>query len=419
VTVAQQPAPSSTEERPKARKPAAITGIGAVSPLGVGATVLHENWAAGISGLEDGIGVCSEFDGTDIMSRKEARRTHRMVHLALMAAEEAIQTAWGGGDEPPYDPTRIPCILGCAFGGLEAACEQYEVFQTKGADAVSILTIPIAMSNAPAALIAMKYGIRGESFSISCACSSSANAIGEGLNRLREDKADAVIVGGTEACTTEFLQASFGQAGAMSKTGRSLPFDRRRDGFVMGEGAAIMVLEDADKARERGADILGYVAGYASTTDGYHLTAPEPSGEIAAAAITQALADAGLRGEDVDYVNAHGTGTPLNDKAETVALKRALGQRAYEIPVSAPKSVLGHSIGAAGAVEAVATVQALRQREAPPTVGYEEPDEELDLDYVPDESRRLHPRNEDGRLVAVSNSFAFGGHNATVVITTP
>jgi 3-oxoacyl-[acyl-carrier-protein] synthase II len=398
------------------QKPAAITGIGAVSPLGVGVEALHENWAAGISGLEDGVGVCREFEGTDIMSRKEARRTHRFVHLAMMAAHEAVESAWPDG--LPYEPTRVPCILGCAFGGLEAACEQYDVFQRQGGDAVSVLTIPIAMSNAPPAMIAMKYGTRGETFSISCACSSSSNAIGEGLTRLRQDVADAVIVGGTEACVTDFLMTAFRQAGALSKTGRSLPFDRRRDGFVMGEGSAIMVLEDPDKARERGAEVLGYVAGFAATTDGHHLTAPEESGEIASNAIKEALEDAGLTAEDVDHVNAHGTATPLNDRSETTALKLALGERAKQIPVSAPKSVIGHSIGAAGAVEAVATLQSLRHREAPPTVGFEEADEGLDLNYVPDEAVRLSPRNGDGRLVGISNSFAFGGHNATVVITT-
>jgi 3-oxoacyl-[acyl-carrier-protein] synthase II len=394
---------------------AAITGVGAVTPLGVGAATLHERWSAGACGIEDGIGRCRDFDPTDVLTRKDARRMHRFVQLGVAAAEEAIGTAWGG--ELPYAPERIACILGVAFGGTELVCDQYLRHRQEGAE-VWTLTVPVAMANAPAAALAIRHGFRGETHSIGSACAASAQAIGEGLRLIRLGVADAVVVGGTESCANGFMQAAFAAAGALSRLGVSRPFDAQRDGFVLGEGAGVLVLEHAERARERGADVLGHVAGFASTTDGEHLTAPHPTGELCALAISSALADAGLEGGDVDWVNAHGTSTLSNDRAETMALKRALGARAYEVPVSAPKSALGHSIGAAGGVEAVATVMALRARVAPPTIGLEQPEEGLDLDYVPGEAVPLTPRNGDGRLVAISNSFAFGGHNATLVITT-
>jgi 3-oxoacyl-[acyl-carrier-protein] synthase II len=397
-------------------EPAAITGVGAVTPLGIGADTLFEKWSQGVCGLEDGLGTCKEFDSGDIVSRKEARRTERFAQLGLMAADEALAAAWG--DELPYDPKRVACVTGVAFGGMETMYGQLEVMETRGADAVWVLTVPVAMPNALPAILAMRKGFRGETGSIATACASSAQAIGAGLRMLRADSADAVIVGGAESSLNEYGLALFRNAGALSRTGICRPFDRRRDGFVMGEGAGVLVLEHADKARQRSADVLGYVAGYASTTDGYHLTASEPSGEVCAVAIEEALKDADLKPEDVDYVNAHGTSTPDNDRSETNALKRALGQHAYEIPTSSTKSVVGHSIGAAGAVEAIATLLSLRNGVAPPTIGLEEPEEGLDLDYVPGESKPLEAGNGDGPIVALSNSFAFGGHNAVLVITT-
>jgi 3-oxoacyl-[acyl-carrier-protein] synthase II len=395
---------------------AAITGIGAVTPLGIGADTLFQEWSQGISGLQDGTGVCREFDSTDLLSRKEARRTERFAQLGLMAAEEALQAAWG--DDCPYDPTRVACIMGVAFGGMETMRGQSAVMDEQGADAVWVLTVPVAMPNALPALIAMRKGFRGETASIATACASSAQSIGTGLRMLRAGNADAVIVGGAEACINEYGLALFRNAGALSRSGICRPFDRRRDGFVMGEGAGILVLEDPERAEGRSADILGYVTGYASTTDGYHLTASEPSGEVCAMAIQEALEDANIAPQDVDYVNAHGTSTPDNDRSETNALKKALGDHAHEIPISSTKSAVGHSIGAAGGVEAIATILSLRNRVAPPTLGLEQPDEGLDLDYVPGTSKSLELRGDNGRLVAISNSFAFGGHNAVLVITT-
>jgi 3-oxoacyl-[acyl-carrier-protein] synthase II len=367
-------------------------------------------------GIEDGTGRCRAFDPADVLARKDVRRMDRFVQLGVCAAEEAIGTAWG--DELPYRPERVACLLGVSFGGTELVCNQFVLHEREGPDAVWTLTVPVAMSNAAAAALAIRYGFRGETHTIGSACAASAQAIGEGLRLLRLGVADAVVVGGAESCVTPFMQAAFRAAGALSRLGLSRPFDRRRDGFVLGEGAGILVLETIDGARARGAEILGHVAGFASTTDGEHLTAPHPTGELCARAITMALEDAGLAAQDVDWVNAHGTSTLSNDRAETMALKTALGARAYHVPVSAPKSVLGHSIGAAGAVEAVATVTALRAGVAPPTVGLEQVEEGLDLDYAADGPVPLVSQTGDGRLVAISNSFAFGGHNATLVITT-
>jgi 3-oxoacyl-[acyl-carrier-protein] synthase II len=297
-------------------------------------------------------------------------------------------------------------------------CEQHKVYEESGPDAVWTLTVPLAMANASPAALAIRYGLRGESNCVGSACAAAAQAIGEGLKSIRLGEYDACVVGGAEAALHPYFQAGFAAAGALSRSGISRPFDRARDGFVMGEGAGILVLEDPDRARERGAEVLGHLAGFASTTDAHHMTAPDEQGGMCAHAMRRAIGDAGLEPGDVSWVNAHGTSTQSNDKAETGAIKAALGEHAYDVPVSAPKSVVGHSIGAAGGVEAVASVMALRDRMAPPTVGLEDPDDGLDLNYVPGEAVPIEAQNGDGRLVAVSNSFAFGGHNATLVITT-
>ena len=397
-------------------KPIAITGVGAVTPLGVGAAALHEQWKAGVSGIEEGRGACAEFDPTDVMSRKEVRRTHRNTQMATVAADEAVRQAWGEGDLP-YDSERVSCFMGVAFGGTDVVVEQHKTYEEEGSDAVWTLTIPVSMANASPAMLAIRYGLHGETNCVGSACAAAAQAIGEGVKAIRVGESDACIVGGSEAALTPYFQAGFAAAGALSKSGISRPFDRRRDGFVMGEGAGILVLEDAEKAKARGAEILGYLAGYASTTDAHHMTAPQEDGGMCAKAIKRALEDAGADPSEVSWVNAHGTSTQSNDKVETAALKNALGEHAKDVPVSAPKSVTGHSIGAAGGVEAVATLMALRDGMAPPTVGLEDPDEGLDLNYVPDSAVPMK-NGSSGRLVGISNSFAFGGHNATLVITT-
>jgi 3-oxoacyl-[acyl-carrier-protein] synthase II len=280
---------------------------------------------------------------------------------------------------------------------------------------VSPLGIPQYMPNAAAAAVSMKHGLRGQSYGVVSACASGGHAVGSALRMIQYGDADAVVCGGAEATLTEFGFACFNSMQALSPSGISRPFDARRDGFVMGEGAGALVLEEAEAAAARGATILGEVVGYGSTSDAFHLTAPEPDGGPASRAITLALADAGAEPSELDYINAHGTSTQLNDAAETAALKRALGDQAKRIPISSTKSSIGHLLGAAGAVEAVATLRTLITGVIAPTLGYEVPDPELDLDYVPGEARPLITGNGHAPL-ALSNSFAFGGHNVALAL---
>jgi len=390
-----------------------ITGVGAITPLGVGAEPLIERWIAGECGIEDGEGRCREFVATDFLSKKEARRSDRFAQMAVVAAKEAIGQA-GFGEELPYEPHRVGCVVGTGIGGLPSLEENQGKLIERGPKAVSPLAVPLMMGNAAAAAVAMQHGLRGHCYGVVSACAAGAHALGDASRIIRAGDADAVISGGAEAAISGVAIAAFGAMEATSPTGISRPFDARRDGFVIGEGAGILVLEEKEAAEARGATILGELLGYGATCDAFHLTAPQPEGTEAARAISLAIADAGLTAPDIDYVNAHGTSTPLNDRSETVALKAALGERAADIPVSSTKSAIGHLLGAAGAVEAIATVEALRRRTAPPTVGWEEADEGLDLDYVPGASKPIE--NGEGPLVAISDSFGFGGHNAVLVL---
>jgi 3-oxoacyl-[acyl-carrier-protein] synthase II len=380
----------------------------------MGAEALHGRWADGEVGIVDGAGACTDFEPKEFLSVKEIRRLDRFSQLALVAASEAFdQAGWNG--ELPYESLRIGCVVATGIGGIQTVETQHDVMRDRGAKMVSPLGIPQYMPNAAAAAVSMKYGLQGQMYGIVSACSSGGHAIGSALRMIQYGDADAVLVGGAEATLTAFGYACFNSMQALSPTGMSRPFDRRRDGFVMGEGAGMLVLEDAEAAQARGAQILAEVVGYGSTADAHHLTAPDPSGIPAARAIELALRDAGVSGSEVAYVNAHGTSTPLNDAAETAALKRVFGEDgAKRIPVSSTKSAIGHLLGAAGAVEAVATTMTLMTGVIPPTLGYEEPDPELDLDYVPGEARPLRAAN-GGPPVAVSNSFAFGGHNVSLV----
>jgi 3-oxoacyl-[acyl-carrier-protein] synthase II len=381
----------------------------------MGAEALHGRWADGEVGIVDGAGACTDFEPKEFLSVKEIRRLDRFSQLALVAASEAFdQAGWNG--ELPYESLRIGCVVATGIGGIQTVETQHDVMRDRGAKMVSPLGIPQYMPNAAAAAVSMKYGLQGQMYGIVSACSSGGHAIGSALRMIQYGDADAVLVGGAEATLTAFGYACFNSMQALSPTGMSRPFDRRRDGFVMGEGAGMLVLEDAEAAQARGAQILAEVVGYGSTADAHHLTAPDPSGIPAARAIELALRDAGVSGSEVAYVNAHGTSTPLNDAAETAALKRVFGEDgAKRIPVSSTKSAIGHLLGAAGAVEAVATTMTLMTGVIPPTLGYEEPDPELDLDYVPGEARPLLPAN-GGAPVTLSNSFAFGGHNVALVI---
>jgi 3-oxoacyl-[acyl-carrier-protein] synthase II len=348
---------------------------------------------------------------------KEARRLDRFAQFAVIASGEAIEQAGWNGDEP-YDPMRVGCVVATGIGGQSTVEAQLDVMRERGAKMVSPLGIPQYMPNAATAAVSMKHGLRGQSYGVVSACASGAHALGSALRMIQYGDADAVVCGGAEATLTDFAFACFNSMQALSPTGISRPFDLRRDGFVMGEGSGMVVLEEADAAAERGAIVLAELVGYGSTSDAHHLTAPEPQGGPASRAISLALTDAAATPADVAYVNAHGTSTQLNDAAETRAMKLALGEYAKRIPVSSTKSSIGHLLGAAGAVEAVATVRTLLTGVIAPTLGYEVPDPELDLDYVPGEARPLlGPNGSNGKPpLALSNSFAFGGHNVTLAL---
>jgi 3-oxoacyl-[acyl-carrier-protein] synthase II len=396
-----------------------ITGMGAVTPLGVGARTLYDGWMARRSGIEDGTGACRDFDPTDVMSTKEVRRSDRFAQLAIAACDEAVADAGWDPTELPCEADMIGCVIGSGIGGMETFEKSCDVLRDRGPERVSPLSIPLIMGNAASGLLAMRHGLQGPAFGVMSACASGTHAIGVAVRMIQCGDAEAVVTGGTEATLTPLARAAFGAMDATSSSGISRPFDARRDGFVMGEASGVLVLESAELAAARGARVLGEVLGYAATADAHHLTAPDPSGTRAALAITRALADAGIAPDEIDYVNAHGTSTPLNDRSETGALKLALGDYAKHVPVSSTKSAIGHSLGAAGAVEAIATILALADRFAPPTLGYEEQEEGLDLDYVPDGPRPLRVRqNGSGPKpsVAISNSFGFGGHNAVLCL---
>ncbi len=393
----------------------AITGVGAVTPLGVGARVLHDRWMAGCSGIDEGLGRCMEFDPRLVLTKKEAHRTDRFTQLAITAAQEAFEQAgWDSG--LPYDPERIGCIIGTGIGGIGTIESQHNILRDRGEKAVSALSVPMMMSNAAPGAIAMRFGLTGPNWGVVSACAAGAHAIGSAMRLVQHGEVDAVVTGGTEAGVTSLATVAFARMGATSRAGLSCPFDARRDGFVLGEGAGILLLEDAEAARARGVEPLAEVLGYGATADAFHLTAPEPEGRGAARAITRSLEDAGVRPADLHYINAHGTSTPLNDRAETNAIKLALGEHARRVPVSALKSAIGHLMGASGAVGAITTVLALSERVAPPTLNYEEPETGLDLDYVPGVPKPLPARVVASRAIGISNSFGFGGQNAVLCI---
>lgn len=413
------------------RQRAVVTGIGAVTPLGVGASTLFDRWCSGVSGVEDGLARCREFEPDACLSKKELRRTDRFTQMAIAASDEAVAQATRNGDLPFPVPDRVACIIGTGAGGMTTVEDSREVYDAsprqpgtarRKIGAVSPLTVPKMMANAPAGFLSMRYGARGPAFAVVSACAAGTDAIGTALRLVRAREVDVAITGGTESSLTEFSIDSFAAMEATSACGISRPFDARRDGFILGEGAGALVLETLESAVGRGARILGEVLGHGGSSDAYHLVAPDPAGAGARLAIERALADAGVEPGEIDYVNAHGTSTPLNDRAETVALKSALGEHAQRIPVSSTKSAIGHLLGAAGAVEAVATILALAARLAPPTLNWAEAEEGLDLDYVPNEPRAIPVRPNGARprpAVALSNSFGFGGHNSVLCLAGP
>jgi 3-oxoacyl-[acyl-carrier-protein] synthase II len=404
------------------RRRVVVTGIGPVTPVGVG---LEPFWDALTSG-RSGVARIERFDPSDLpvqiggevkgfsptdwMGGKEAKRTDRVTHFAVAASK----LAWEDAGAPTTDPGRTGIVFSTGIGGLESLLAQYRVFLERGPDRVSPFMVPMLMPNAPAGHVAMAFGFTGPNECITTACAAGSHAVGEAYRFIRDGRADVCIAGGTEASCLPLCISGFAQMQALSKNPdpekASRPFDRDRDGFVLSEGAGALILEDAERASSRGARIYAEVAGYGSSADAYHITAPEPEGMGAIQAIQGALEDAEEPPEAVDYVNAHGTSTQLNDAAESRALKKALGNHAYRVAVSSTKSMTGHMLGAAGAVEAAVAALAIQTGVIPPTINYETPDEVCDLDYVPNEARRAEVR------FALSNAFGFGGHNAVVAL---
>jgi 3-oxoacyl-[acyl-carrier-protein] synthase II len=399
-----------------------ITGVGPVTPVGTGRSAF---WQA-LSDGRSGVGPITRFDASGwpvsvaaevgdldagaVMGPKEARKTDRSVHLAVAAARLAVEDAGG----PGLDPDRTAVVIGTGIGGLSTFEEQHRILLERGPDRVSPFLVPAMMPNAPAGHVAMDLGLRGPNLGVVTACASSAHAIGEAVRMLRAGDADAALAGGTEAVITPLAMAGFARMQALSTNPdpatASRPFDALRDGFVLGEGACVLVLEEAGRAERRGAHILAEVAGYGATADAHHVTQPHPEGAGAVAAMRAALADAGETPEAVGYVNAHGTSTPLNDAIETLAIHTVFAPAAASLAVSSTKSMTGHLLGAAGATEAAATALAILHGLLPPTINLEHSDSDCDLDYVPKGARPAQIR------LALSNSFGFGGQNACLAL---
>jgi len=406
------------------RETIVATGLGAITPLGLD---VPSTWQALTEG-RSGVGRITLFDPSDIKAQiaaevknynptdyfpaKEARRYDRYIQFALIAADEAVKDS--GLEITSENADRIGVVSGTGIGGIGTLIQEYEVMQAKGPKRVSPFFIPMILADTAPGLIAIKHGAKGPNMIITSACASSANAIGEALRMIRSGDADAIIVGGSEASVFLLALAGFSTMQATSRRNHDpehacRPFDADRDGFLPGEGAAFIVIERLSHAKARGAHIYGEIAGYGATADAFHITAPASDGEGAARAMQHALDDAGISPNDVDYVNAHGTSTPLNDPMETKAIKTTFGERAYQIPISATKSMVGHLLGAAGAVEGIVSLKTIETGLITPTINYETPDPECDLDYVPNTAREAKVR------VVLSNSFGFGGHNASLV----
>ena len=404
-------------ERPRV----VVTGIGAVTPVGIG---VDDFWA-GITSGRNGIRLITQFPTDDLpvkvagevdafdpaayLGPKEVRRTDHVVHFALASAS----MAWADAGEPEIVSERGGCIFATGIGGIQTLLEQHLVLLEKGPGRVSPFMVPMLMANASAGHIAMRYGLTGPNMATLSACASSNNAIGEGMRLIRDGYLDLCVVGGSEAATVPLTVAAFAQMTALTKNPdpetASRPFDADRNGFVLSEGAATLILESEDHARARGARVYCEVAGYGASDDAHHITAPDPKGTGATLAMRWALSDAGAEPQDVSYINAHGTSTPLNDAAETVAIKAALGEDvAHRVAVSSTKSMTGHMLGAAGAVEGAVCALAIRDGVVPPTIHYRTPDPDCDLDIVPNEARTMNV------TLALSNSFGFGGQNACI-----
>ncbi|MGK7914970.1 MAG: beta-ketoacyl-ACP synthase II [Prochloraceae cyanobacterium] len=400
-----------------------VTGLGAITPIGNNP---REYWEGLLSG-RNGIGPITLFEASrhscriagevkgfnphEYIERKEAKRMDRFAQFAVAASKQAIADAQLVINEINAD--QVGVLIGTGVGGLKVVEDQQEVYLTRGPSRCSPFMVPMMIANMAAGLTAIHIGAKGPNSCTVTACAAGSNAVGDAFRLIQRGYATAMIAGGTEAAVTPLAVAGFASARALSSrnddpTSASRPFDRDRDGFVMGEGAGILLLEELEHALARGAKIYGEIVGYGMTCDAYHMTAPVPDGRGATRAIELAMKDAGISPEQVSYINAHGTSTPANDVTETKAVKKALGARAYQLPISSTKSMTGHLLGGSGGIEAVATIMAIANDQIPPTINLSNPDPECDLDYVANQSRAHKVE------VALSNSFGFGGHNATL-----
>ena len=403
-----------------------VTGLGAITSLGNGVEPLWENLLAGKSGISHiervdvsdiSVKIAAEikdFDIEEYMPRKDARRLDRSSQYFWVATKQALDDAGLHFTEDDPDALRAGVLAGTGIGGVETFEEQLNVLAERGPRRMSPTGIAMIISNMAGGVASIDFNLYGPNSTVVTACAASANAIGDAAEVIRRGAADVMVAGGGEASITRFAIGGFSQARALSTNnddpeGASRPFDLDRDGFIMGEGAAVLILEDYDRAVNRGAHIYGEVLGYGMSADGYHITLPRPGGAGAARAMSIAIADAGLAPSELDYINAHGTSTPANDKTETSAIKIAMGDDAYRVPISSTKSMTGHLLGAAGAIESLICLLAMRDGKIPPTINYTTPDPDCDLDYVPNEARDVAVRT------AMTNSFGFGGHNVSLV----
>jgi 3-oxoacyl-[acyl-carrier-protein] synthase II len=408
------------------QKRVVVTGLGIISPVGNDITTAWNNILAGRSGVglithfdasEYKSKIAAEvknFDGAAIFGSRESRRMDRYAQFALAAAEQARQDAKLEVNDSNRD--RIGAIIGSGIGGLGTLYEQMQVSIERGPMRVSPFLVPMMLADSGGGVVAIHLGIRGPNLAVVTACATGTNAVGEATKVIQRGHAEVMFAGGSEAAIVPIAMAGLNVMTAVSTFNEdpqraSRPFDRNRDGFVMGEGAAVLVLESLEHAQERGASILAEVSGYGVTNDAYHISAPSENGAGAARCMRMALDESGLSLTEIDYINAHGTSTPLNDKSETAAIKTVFGEQAYNIPISSTKSMTGHLLGASGAVEAAICVKAIGDEIMPPTINYETPDPDCDLDYVPNVARKKALKH------VMSNSFGFGGHNATILLS--
>jgi len=407
------------------RRRVVVTGLGVVSPIGTGAEAFWSGLVAG----QSGVGRISVFDPSDMttqiaaevrgfdpaahMDRKEARRNDRFVQFGYAAARMALEDA--AYQVAPTNAARIGVLIGSGIGGATTWEQQHATLMSRGPDRVSPFFIPMIITNMASGVTAILTGAKGPSSCVVTACATGGNAIGDALRMIQRGEVDAMMAGGSEAAITRLAVAGFCSMKAMSTRNddparASRPFDATRDGFVMGEGAGVVLLEAMESAERRGATMYAEVIGYGVTTDAFHITQPDPEGDGAYRSMQAAIADAGIAPEEIDYINAHGTSTPYNDRLETLAIKRVFGDHARRLVVSSTKSMTGHLLGAAGGIEFIACVLALRHQTVPPTINYQVPDPDCDLDCVPNRARQV------GLRTVMSNAFGFGGHNAILIL---